>query len=62
MSSQGEQWVKVGQVADHLNVSRSWINKAVLNGAIPVHRVGRSLRFRLSEIDAWVNGASGVPA
>ena len=51
-----EQWVRVPDVAKHLDVSISWINKAVLDGTIPVHRVGRNLRFRLSEIDAWIAG------
>jgi excisionase family DNA binding protein len=57
-----EQWVNVPTVARHLGVSRSWVNKAVLDEAIPVRRVGRSLRFRLSEIDAWLSGDSDVSA
>jgi len=49
-----ESWVRVNEVAHHLNVSASWVNKAVQYGDIPVHRVGRNLRFRLSEVDAWM--------
>lgn len=49
-----ERWVGVREVAEHLNMSDSWVNKAVQWGTIPVHRVGRNLRFRLSEVDAWV--------
>lgn len=49
-----EGWVKVNEVANHLGLSESFVNKAVLSSDIPVHRIGRSLRFRLSEIDSWV--------
>ncbi len=51
-----EKWVRVPEVADHLNVSTSYINKAVLYSNIPVRRVGRNLRFRLSDVDQWVEG------
>jgi len=54
-----EAWVSVDGVAHHLHVSASFINKAVSRGTIPVHRVGRRLRFRLSEIDAWVLNQGG---
>lgn len=51
-----EAWVRIRDVAGHLGVSVSWINKAVQFGDIPVHRVGRCLRFRLSEVDTWIEG------
>lgn len=54
-----EQWVRVPDVARHLDVSVSWVNHAVATGSFPVRRVGRSIRFRISEIDAWVT-ANGV--
>ena len=49
-----EPWVGVIEVAEHLGVSKSWVNKAVGHKVLPVKRVGRALRFRLSEIDAWI--------
>jgi len=56
-----EKWVRVSEVADHLDVSASFINKAALYTDIPVHRIGRNLRFRLSEVDQWVeSGAHGL--
>ena len=63
VKEQAEKWVRIKEVADHLDVSVSYLNKQVLYGDIPVHRIGRNLRFRLSEIDTWVsNGASGCYA
>jgi len=51
-----EKWVRVSEVAKHLGLSESFINKAVHYSDIPVRRVGNRLRFRLSEIDQWVIG------
>jgi excisionase family DNA binding protein len=53
-----EQLVGVADVAEYLQMSKSFINKSVLYSDIPVHRIGRSLRFRLSEIDQWVEGGA----
>ena len=46
----------VQEAADHLHVKVSWIYARVegvndLN--LPVHRVGRQLRFRRGELDTW---------
>lgn len=53
-----EPWVTAVDVADHLGVSVSWVNKAVQTGSIPVRRAGKSLRFRLSEVDAWMEAGT----
>lgn len=55
MLRSSEPLVRVSDVAEHLDVSESWVNKAVQYGRIPVHRVGRNLRFRLSEVDRWID-------
>ena len=52
--SENEGWVGVNEVAKHLEISTSFIHKAASRREIPVHRVGKRLRFRLSEIDQWV--------
>jgi excisionase family DNA binding protein len=56
-----EKWVRVSEVADHLDVSASFINKAALYTDFPVHRIGRNLRFRLSEVDLWVAKGGSSP-
>lgn len=50
-----EPWVTAPELAQHLSKSVSWVHKAVAEGTIPVHRAGRGLRFKLSEIDAWMH-------
>ena len=56
--NRSEPWVTVREVAEHLHVSTSCMNKAVQTGTLPVHRAGRNLRFRLSEVDAWLLGST----
>ena len=49
-----EGWVGISDVAAHLRVARDSIYRWVETKDFPAHRVGRLLRFRLSEVDAWV--------
>ena len=58
-----EGWVGIADVAAHLSVGRDSIYRWVDSRDFPAHRVGRLLRFRLSEVDEWVKtgGGSGRP-
>lgn len=56
-----EEWVGVADVAVHLRVTKDSIYRWVNTKGLPAHRVGRLLRFRLSEVDQWV-AASKVGA
>lgn len=53
-----EGWVEVADVAAHLRVNKDSIYRWVHTKGFPAHRVGRLLRFRLSEVDEWVKDAS----
>lgn len=55
----GERWVGVGDVAAHLGVGKDSIYRWVENRGLPARKVGRLLRFRLSEVDAWVDAGGG---
>lgn len=49
-----EPWVSLEEIAEHLKVSTDTIHRWIRAKKIPVHRVGRFWRFRVSEVDAWV--------
>ena len=49
-----ERWVGVEDVAAHLGVAKDSIYRWVTTKSMPSHRVGRLLRFKLSEVDDWV--------
>lgn len=56
-----ERWVDVAEVAAHLGVRRESVYRWIDAKGLPAHRVGRLLRFRLSEIDDWVRSGGQGP-
>ncbi len=53
-----ENWVGIAEVATHLQVTKDSIYRWVDSKSFPAHRVGRLLRFKLSEVDDWVRSGS----
>jgi len=49
-----EGWVSVTDVVTHLRVAKESVYQLVEAKGFPAHRVGRLLRFKLSEVDEWV--------
>jgi len=54
-----ERWVGVDEVAIHLHVAKDSVYRWVESRGLPAHRVGRLLRFKLSDVDAWVEAGGG---
>ncbi len=54
-----EGWVGVAEVAAYLRVAKESVYRWVEAKGLPAHRVGRLLRFKLSEVDAWVKRGGG---
>lgn len=56
---QVEKWLSVEQISEHLGVSKETIYRWIEKNRIPVHRVGKFWRFKVSQVDAWVvNGGA----
>lgn len=55
-----EAWVSVDDVAKHLGVVKESIYRWIENRGLPARRVGRLWKFRLSEVDAWVQRDAAV--
>ena len=58
-----EPWVSVEDVSKHLGVAKDSIYRWIETKALPAKRVGRLWKFKISEVDAWVQagGAEIVP-
>lgn len=54
-----ERWVGVDDVAYHLAVGKDSVYRWVEKRGLPARKVGRLLRFRLSEVDIWVQAGGG---
>lgn len=47
-------------LATYLGVKPSWVYGKVGTGELPCIRVGRYLRFRVSDVLAWMQGTDGA--
>ena len=51
-----ETYLTIEEVARHLKLAEQTIRRYVLNRAIPFHKIKKVIRFRLSEIERWIDG------
>lgn len=56
-----EPWVSVDAVANHLGIARDTVYRWIESRGLPAHRIGRLWKFKLSQIDEWVE-AGGADA
>jgi excisionase family DNA binding protein len=54
-----ETYFTIDELAKYLNYAEKTIRKWVLNREIPFHKIHKTIRFRLSEIEKWIDN-SGV--
>lgn len=57
-----ERWVSSKEAAEHLGVNKDTLQRWINNKTIPCHRVGRLWKFRLSEIDNWIQSGGAAKA
>ena len=60
-----EALMTAGEVSEYLRCSVSMVRRLVSSSEIPHFRLGRLVRFRRSEVDAWLAGRQegiGAPA
>lgn len=58
-----EPWASVDEASRHLGVAKDTIYRWIETRDLPAHRVGRLWKFKLSEVDAWIErgGAGNEP-
>lgn len=62
-SATPEPWITAEEAAAHLGYAvGSLYNKLADGEPIPHRRIGNRLRFRRSELDAWIESQAGTPA
>jgi excisionase family DNA binding protein len=60
MSSEPEKWSSIEEIAEHIQVHRDTIRIWIRRGEIPAHKIGKQWRFKISEIDEWVNSGKSA--
>jgi hypothetical protein len=56
-----EHWVTKREPADHLSVTRRWIELQQPRG-LPYLHMGSMNRYRISEVEVWLRQHHGSPA
>ena len=59
MEINSEKWITLKEAAAHLNVSPSWLYQKGNAAGVPFARIGNKYRYQASQLDAWMNKASG---
>jgi excisionase family DNA binding protein len=49
------KYLSVAETAGYLGTSERFVRRIVAERRVPFHRVGRHVRFRLSDLDAWLD-------
>jgi excisionase family DNA binding protein len=55
-----EPWVSVDDVARHLGIARDTVYRWIETKALPGRRVGRLWKFKLTQVDAWVEAGGAA--
>ena len=50
-----ETYLTVAQTAEYLSTSERFVRRLVAERRVAFHHVGRHVRFRLSDLDAWLD-------
>ena len=50
-----DRYYSMPEICKYLGISRDSALKWIANKGMPAHKVGKKWKFKLSEIDAWVN-------
>jgi excisionase family DNA binding protein len=51
-----ETYLTIAELADYIKLSEQTIRRYVLNKTVPYHKIHKAVRFRVSEIEQWIDG------
>ena len=54
------RWLSVEEIATYLGVSRDTVYRWIDGRGFPAHKIGRSWRAQVTEIDEWVRSGEGA--
>ncbi len=60
MIKEPEKWSSLEEIAEHLGVSKDTIRNWIKKEVIPYRKVGKQYKFKISEIDSWVESGKSA--
>jgi len=55
-----ETYLTIEELADYLKLTAQTIRRWVLNREVPYHKIKKVIRFRVSEIDKWIDSGGFI--
>ena len=60
MERDTEKWVSLEEIAEHMGLSKETIRNYIKKQQIPYYRIGKQYKFKISEIDAWIESGKSA--
>ena len=57
-----ERWLSLEEISKHVGCSKDTIRAWIKKDTIPYHQVGRMYKFKISEVDAWIESGQSADA
>lgn len=57
-----ERWYSLEEISNHLGVSKDTIRAWIKKDTIPYYKVGRLYKFKVSEVDKWIESGKSANA
>ena len=57
-----ERWLSLEEISKHVGCSKDTIRACIKKDTIPYHKVGRMYKFKISEVDAWIESGQSADA
>ena len=55
-----EKWVNLEEIAKHTGLSKDTIRNYIKREVIPYYRIGKQYKFKISEIDTWIESGKSA--
>jgi len=53
-----ERWLSVEEITAQLGINRDTVNKWIVRKRMPAHKVERLWKFKVSQVDEWVQAGA----
>ncbi|MCC8128139.1 MAG: helix-turn-helix domain-containing protein [Clostridiales bacterium] len=60
MEYEVEKWVNLEEISAHVGLSKDTIRGYIKKEQIPYYRIGKQYKFKISEIDAWIQSGKSA--
>jgi excisionase family DNA binding protein len=51
-----ETYLTIAELAEYIKLAEQTVRRYVLNKTVPYHKIHKAVRFRVSEIEKWIDG------